>query len=178
MSDVIFRNIYPSITATVVKDSTEIGDIDTTVDPLLGFIKDTHKMVYLNEASTGSTSLTYDVTGRTITRVSGSFITDGFTAGSTITVIGTDSNDGTYTILYVVALVITLISTDTLVTETVSSTVNTKTPTFLKAVIQKELANTVPYYGNPFIEGGSKTIYFTTEPKGRFIEILLIEDVA
>lgn len=80
-------------------------------------------------ATTGAVSLTYTDNGAsadTITRGSGSFITDGFTNGAKITVTGTANNNGTYTVQTVEALTLTLILSDTLVNETVSSTITTK----------------------------------------------------
>jgi hypothetical protein len=53
----------------------------------------------------------------TITRDAGSFITDGFKAGMTITVTGSASNNGTYTIATVGALVLTLDDGDDLAAE-------------------------------------------------------------
>lgn len=53
----------------------------------------------------------------TITRTSGSWITDGVTAGSVIVITGSTSNDGSYTVASRTALVATLIATDTLTAE-------------------------------------------------------------
>ncbi len=53
----------------------------------------------------------------TITRDAGSFVSDGFKVGMTLTVSGSDSNDGTYTIATVAALTLTLDAGDTLVVE-------------------------------------------------------------
>jgi hypothetical protein len=69
---------------------------------------------------TGNPNLTFaDADPDTITRAAGSFVTDGFTAGDSIVVSGTVSNDGTYTIDTggVAASVLTLIATDTLSAE-------------------------------------------------------------
>jgi hypothetical protein len=53
----------------------------------------------------------------TITRVGGSFITDGFRAGMTITVAGSTSNNGVFTVASVGALVLTLSGADSLTVE-------------------------------------------------------------
>ena len=58
-----------------------------------------------------------DVDPDTITASTGDFTTDGYNPGMILTVAGTASNDGTYTIATVSALVITLIGSDTLANE-------------------------------------------------------------
>ena len=75
---------------------------------------------YKNDALTiaSLTSLAFaDAGPDTITRVGGSWISDGVTAGSVVTVAGSASNDGSYTVASRTALVLTLIATDTLVAE-------------------------------------------------------------
>lgn len=82
-----------------------------------------------NIATTGAVSFTYvngGVLADSITRLAGSFVSEGFTAGCKITVAGTASNNGTYTVQTVVALTITLILSDVLTAEVVSSTITTK----------------------------------------------------
>ena len=80
-------------------------------------------------ATSGAISLTYNAAAKTITRASGSFITDGFISEGLINVDGTVSNDGNYTIVgggvaVVTALVLTVV--EALVNEgPVSSTVAT-----------------------------------------------------
>jgi len=56
----------------------------------------------------------------TIGRASGSWVGDGVTAGDIITISGSTSNDGSYTIATVAALTLTLVATDTLTNETVT----------------------------------------------------------
>lgn len=63
----------------------------------------------------------------TITRTTGSWITDGFQRGTRITISGSVSNDGTYRIASVTALVITLEATETLVAEVLSGAALTAT---------------------------------------------------
>lgn len=80
-------------------------------------------------ATTGAlTNLTYSATAKTITRAAGNFVTDGFTRGAQITVAGSTSNNGTYTIQSVSILTITLIQTDVLVNEgpNANGTITTK----------------------------------------------------
>jgi hypothetical protein len=59
-------------------------------------------------ARTTGVSLAYDSATNKITRASGSFTADGFTAGMTASVSGTASNDGQYTVSFVAPLVLTL----------------------------------------------------------------------
>jgi hypothetical protein len=59
----------------------------------------------------------------TITDSNNNFVNDGFIVGQTLTVAGTDSNDGDYTIAVVAAGTLTLISTDTLTAEDAGDTV-------------------------------------------------------
>lgn len=66
----------------------------------------------------GGRTLTFaDANPDTITASSGDFTSDGFEQGQKLTVAGTSSNNGTYTIASVTATVITLIATDTLAAE-------------------------------------------------------------
>lgn len=72
--------------------------------------------------TSGSLSLVYVVTANTITRAAGSFVTDGFVNGDTISIQGTASNNGVFTIASVSALVIT--TNEALANETVTSIIN------------------------------------------------------
>jgi hypothetical protein len=79
--------------------------------------------------TTGSVSFTYNEnspSADTITRASGSFITDGFVQGMKIVVSGTSLNDGVYTIADVAALTLTLDDNDDLAAETFSSTITSE----------------------------------------------------
>lgn len=58
--------------------------------------------------ASGGRTLTFSGAAHTVTASSGSFVTDGFVAGGLLTVAGTSSNDGVYTISIVTALVITV----------------------------------------------------------------------
>lgn len=57
---------------------------------------------------TAYSTLTFAASGDTITRNSGSWVTDGFHVGMTVTIDGTVSNDGEYTVEAVSATVLTL----------------------------------------------------------------------
>jgi len=79
--------------------------------------------VALVDGLTSGVSLTFNEnspSADTITRSSGSFVTDNWEDGMFVRVTGTASNDGIYQIDTVVALTITLISTDDLAAETVT----------------------------------------------------------
>ena len=78
--------------------------------------------IVADATAAGTTFSFVDSDPDTITRAAGSFVTDGFLAGDLITVSGTASNDGTYTIATVAAATITLIATDTLVAEAAVAT--------------------------------------------------------
>jgi len=67
-------------------------------------------------------SLTYNSPADTIVRSSGDWTTDGYEVGDTIEVTGTASNNGEFTVSAVVALTLTV--SETLIQETVSSTVD------------------------------------------------------
>lgn len=64
------------------------------------------------EAAAGLTFAEVGATGDTITRSSGSWVADGFVPGMTITVDGSASNDGEYTLSAVSATVLTLADGD------------------------------------------------------------------
>jgi len=73
---------------------------------------------YLNmKATTGSLSVVFDSTTKTITRTAGSFITDGFVVGNKFTTTS-GTNDGPFTITVITALVLTV--SEAVSTETIS----------------------------------------------------------
>ena len=84
-----------------------------------GFVFDPDNYAsYLNlKATTGSLSVVFNSTAKTITRTAGSFITDGFAVGNKITTTS-GINDGPFTITVVTALVFTV--SETVTTETIS----------------------------------------------------------
>ncbi len=92
----------------------------------------------------GAPSVTFaDADPDTITRAAGDWAADGFRAGDVIVVSGTASNDGTFVVATVTALVLTLVSADTLTAEvfagpTISVGALQAVPTFLKelAILQ------------------------------------------
>ncbi len=79
-----------------------------------------------NAAATGTlTDIAFvDSNPDTITRLSGSFITDGFAVGMKISVSGSASNDGTYTLAGVGALTLTLDAGDALTPESAGASVD------------------------------------------------------
>ncbi len=97
---------------------------------------------YLNlKATTGSISVVFNSTAKTITRTTGSFITDGFVVGNQIaTTSGT--NDGPFTVTVVAALVLTV--SETLTTETISCLITTN----------DEVAEGGGYYRNTTVLAG------------------------
>lgn len=84
-----------------------------------GAFEFTDKLIMNVGAVTGSPDFTFDEDGNpdTITRSAGSWLTDGFRAHEQITVTGSTSNNGTYTMRSVTATVITLDTTDALTDE-------------------------------------------------------------
>jgi hypothetical protein len=66
-------------------------------------------------------SITFDATARSITRDSGDFLADGFKAGQTILVSGTDNNNGSFLIKSVSATTIILADSSTVASETAAS---------------------------------------------------------
>lgn len=68
------------------------------------------------------------VSADTITDTDSKFLTSGFQAGDQITVSGSVSNDGTYTIATVTASTITLLSRNVLTTEVAGATVKLTAP--------------------------------------------------
>lgn len=77
--------------------------------------------------TTGTIDMDYAAATKTITRGSGSFLTDGFGVGDTIVVSDSTSNDGTYTVTVATALVLTV--SQALVDETVGTSTITLNPT-------------------------------------------------
>ena len=77
-----------------------------------------YKSTTATQVVASSDNLTFaDADPDTITRATGSFVTDGYTAGMAITVAGTTSNDGTYIVATVSATVLTLIAEEALTAE-------------------------------------------------------------
>lgn len=64
-------------------------------------------------------TLTFATPARTITRSAGSWLAEGFAVGQSITISGTASNNGTFTITAVTATVVTV--TETIAAETINS---------------------------------------------------------
>ena len=73
-------------------------------------------------AAAGTTFSFVDSDPDTITRAAGSFVADGILDGDLITVSGTASNNGTFTVATVAPTTITLIASDTLIAEAAVAT--------------------------------------------------------
>lgn len=113
-------------------DSGDFDDIASELDSYAAtkrrptFAFTSARRQYLDCRKVGSSTVTFaenSPAADTITRASGSWVTDGFKAGMTITVSGSASNDGTYTLETVTALTLTLVSGDDLVAEATVSNV-------------------------------------------------------
>jgi hypothetical protein len=117
---IVASNTTDALTATLVDDQTVL--VDTGYTGAIEF----QAVRVAGTPSSSATDVTFSDNGGvadTITYDAGpsDFLTDGFSPGDLITVNGsTLGNNGTYTIDTVNATTITLISTDTLVDETVS----------------------------------------------------------
>ena len=93
------RDVYPSSVPTF------------TMEVKGNFVEDTRSEV-------SGVNITFaDADPDTITRASGSFVTDGYVAGDRVDVSGSSSNDGKYTIDTVAATVLTLVAGDVLAAE-------------------------------------------------------------
>lgn len=76
------------------------------------------KSVTATQVIASTDNLTFaDANPDTITRATGSFVTDGYVHGMAVTVAGTTSNDGTYIVDTVSATVLTLIASEALTAE-------------------------------------------------------------
>lgn len=80
------------------------------------FSKDDHAQLKNIKAVSGVVSITFEADDQTITRITGSFITDGFVAGNQITTSAT-LNPGPFIISTVLALVITCVPASGIVDE-------------------------------------------------------------
>jgi hypothetical protein len=87
-------------------------------------------------------SFTNSGTADYISRVAGSFVTDGFAVGDVIRVTGSTSNDGVYTILTVAALRLTLSTAASLTDEVAgdSVTIDVRSTTWVEGAIEKMVA--------------------------------------
>lgn len=90
--------------------SADTGEIQTMLGLDFGFalrgVADASQVT-----ASGGRTLTFSTSPDTITASSGDFASDGYKAGMSLTVAGTSSNDGTYTITAVTATTITVDST-------------------------------------------------------------------
>ncbi len=105
-------------------DSTDVQDI---IDEIEAFETDAdrHSVVLCSlrdryapaEMQGEPSDVDFDATGDTITRNTGSWVTDGFKVGMTISIDGTASNDGDHVVTAVAATVLTVASSPGLATE-------------------------------------------------------------
>jgi len=81
-------------------------------------------VVALDDQTLSNTTIAFaDTNPDTITRVGGSFVTDGFAIGDQIYVSGSTSNDGYYTLAAVAPLTLTLVNADALTNEAAGASV-------------------------------------------------------
>lgn len=106
-----------------------------------------------NSASMTATTISFsDADPDTIADSGSGFVTAGFRAGQTITVSGSTSNDGTYTIASVVAGTITLDSGDSLTTESAGDSV-TITAAVASKLARRDTNGQVPVPETPTADG-------------------------
>ncbi len=119
----VYRGVYK--VSSVTNDTTlviETGDQNFgTASNIDFYIKEPgmslqYKWEDVTLAATGNLTFA-DANPDTITRASGSWVTDGVVAGDVIIITGSASNDGSYTVASVTALVATLVATDELTAE-------------------------------------------------------------
>ena len=70
-----------------------------------------HRASVATITAAGGRTLTFAASGKTITASTGSFVTDGYAVGMLVVVAGTSSNNGTFSITVVSALVLTVSET-------------------------------------------------------------------
>jgi hypothetical protein len=107
---------------TVDRNATNGTNATGIYGNLLTRAENAHLGVWQDTVTVYAGVLTIDSSTKTITRSSGSFITDGYVIGDTVWITGTTSNNGWYTVSNVTALVITV--NETMTTETSTSTGN------------------------------------------------------
>jgi len=101
----------------VAKYSEDDSEYETDVSPA-GY---TVRMLYVEITQS---DISFDASSRTITRVAGSWLTDQFTDGPvSVTVRGSNSNDGTYDIASIDATVITITTDYSLVDEAAANSI-------------------------------------------------------
>lgn len=118
-----YRGLYPVISvdsATVItvnttdKQFTALSNMDFRIVRAGMYLQYKYDSVALG--STGNLTFA-NANPDTITRTSGSWVTDGVTVGDIVTIAGSASNNGSYTVAAVAALVLTVVATDSLVAE-------------------------------------------------------------
>jgi hypothetical protein len=135
-----FRGVYKVISkdsATVLtlnttdKAFTSVSSIDFSVVRAGMYLQ--YKSESITLGSTGN--ITFANAGPdTITRASGSWISDGVTAGDIITITGSVSNDGSYTVASRTATIATLVATDELTAEGPLAVTTTASTPFKRSI--------------------------------------------
>ena len=111
----------------------------------------------IETVTSGSLTVDFDNAGETVTRASGSFITDGFKVGGTVAITGAvdAGNNGTKTITNVAALVLTLTAGDITDDETGDAGVEiVQTVTSGSLTVDFKTANTVNRSSGSFVTDG------------------------
>ncbi len=128
--------------------------------------------LFSNRARTIGLALVFAAAGKTITRSGGDFTADQFANGDTIVVSGTASNNGTYTIASVTALVITVV--EALVNETTATSAVVESSTdhsvlsVTKSGAQVDISSTIGALRNvaPNLELSSTSSYINVLAAG------------
>ena len=116
----------------------------------------------------GGRTLTFAATGGTITASTGNFTGEGFKVGMDLVVTGTSSNNGTYEIAGITALVITLHSSETLVDEgplSATATLNASQTTVGQWTEYCAVPN-LNGYGRTFLIKDVWNHHYTVAPRG------------
>jgi hypothetical protein len=173
----------------VVGDLTAKAQADGIVTEANGYETENERFVYARCACrdrlpyatlsnavvrmTGSPSLTFTevgATGDTITRAAGSWVTDGFAVGDTVTITGTVSNNKSVTIKTLSATIITVADTDDLIDEVcaVATVVGYATLTFAEvgATLDTITRNKGSWLADGFAAGDVLTIAGTVSNNG------------
>jgi len=111
------RQGYPGTSIAAIRDTWSQAR-DVKVDE--NSVEDLNIRSERSDETTSDDTLSFNnANPDTITRSTGSFVTDGYSAGMTVTVLGSASNDGTYTVAAggVAATTLTLEGTDSLTAE-------------------------------------------------------------
>lgn len=136
----------PAVLFTDSSDYLPVG----LMDSLTGWVSISSPGLSLTTETVGTNIGFINSNPDVITRSSGNFITDGWTPGQNITVLGSTSNDGNYTISLVGVTAITLIPGDSLVTEGIGAAISLYPTEEVKvgiAAIKFDKDNSLSYTG-------------------------------